>query len=84
MTPDDPQQPRPGDRCEQCGGYLIVRHSKRSACNQWQIQFLACGDDECGYRPPNNKLLVPAERIRRRNGNALVTHTDDATPATPR
>lgn len=53
---------RSGDPC-QCGGRLYVANSE--AHGQSQVRYLAC--DKCGKRPENNKVIVPAEYIRRRS-----------------
>jgi hypothetical protein len=50
-----------GDPCP-CGGRLYVANSEPHGAHQ--VRYLAC--DRCGNRPPNNKVIVPAEFIRRR------------------
>jgi hypothetical protein len=55
---------RSGDRCEckECQGRLHVRNSEQHGDHQ--IQYLACA--VCGHRPSDNKVVVPADNIRRR------------------
>lgn len=52
-----------GDRCPaKCGGRLHVRNSERRG--SVQVQYLACA--VCGHRPEANKVILPAEAVRRR------------------
>lgn len=44
----------PGDPCP-CGHYLVVVKSEPKASSR--VRYLGCRN--CGYRPPNNKLVVP-------------------------
>jgi hypothetical protein len=55
-----------GQICESCksGGYTVYA-SMRSSDGNYQIQYLNCPC--CGYRPSENKVVLPADSIRRRN-----------------
>jgi hypothetical protein len=56
--------PRPGDACPcGCGGRLVVYFSK--SLGDWQSQRLRCA--KCHRKPIPNKIVVPADSIRRRN-----------------
>lgn len=53
-----------GDACprKECLGRLHVVNSDRRG--DYQVQYLGCA--KCGERPANNKVIIPAESIRRR------------------
>ena len=58
-------RPRAGSRCPKgCGGYLRVGNSRE--CGTVRVQYLVCGNPDCKHRPENNKVIRPAEEIRRR------------------
>jgi hypothetical protein len=53
---------QPGDRCEVCRGPMHVYASRKAGGSQ--VQYVACS--ECGYKPADNRRVVPAGSIRRR------------------
>lgn len=61
-----------GQQCASCGrGILYVYSSYLSASGAFQFQYLQC--DECGGKPPGNKVVTPADQIRRRRRPTLLS-----------
>ncbi len=57
--------PMTGEPCPQCHqGHVVVYKSRRSACGQWQTQYLACW--LCHAKPTPCKRVVPARPIQNR------------------
>ena len=66
LTTSAADGPQPGDPCE-CGGFVVVRSSRRQAgC---QVQYLAC--DRC-HRSVGRRV-IPGASIRRRHNSVVVT-----------
>lgn len=54
-----------GQICEGCGGAAYTVYSSfLSSDGAHQIQYIKC--EKCGHRPDANKVVIPAEHIRRR------------------
>lgn len=60
---DDTGNPSSGDPCPNCGGRLVVVNS--FASGDYRVRYLGCR--ACGYRPPNNRLVVPLRYAPPRN-----------------
>lgn len=54
-------KPAIGDDCSRCGGRIGVLDTRVSGA--WRTRWLGCHD--CGFRPPDNKQIVPLEHAPR-------------------
>lgn len=56
---------RLGDACPKCpGGTYKVLNTRVVAGEEYRVRWIGCG--ACGYRPPENKQIVPLEFAPRR------------------
>lgn len=66
-----------GDPCQHdgCDGWLIVTSSNR--LGDVVVRYLRCWS--CGWRPADNRWVVPAESVpKRRRRNSVLVRTDSA------
>ncbi len=61
------RRPQSGDPCgcAKCRGFLKVVDSKVKIDLQVRVRYLGCG--ECGYRPDDNKQIIPLEYAPQRH-----------------
>lgn len=69
-----------GQVCESCGeGTYCVYSSFLNESGTSQVQYVRCS--QCFYRPANNKIVKPAENIRRREFTLVRKRLDLKRPS---
>jgi hypothetical protein len=60
-----PDRLRPGDTCPECGK-AALRILNSFQIGDRQVGYFGCPHPNCRHRPEENKIIRPADSIRRR------------------